>query len=79
MQASALKEERDLARKDARAKVALESAEEAARDITDPTEKSQAIKRYFREFYAAAYGGGATAAPRAQGKVVNGVYVPAGK
>jgi hypothetical protein len=78
MQASALKDERELARKDARAKVALESAEEAARDITDPTEKSQAIKRYFREFYSAAYGGGATAAPRAQGKVVNGVYVPAG-
>lgn len=78
MQASALKEERDLARKDARAKVALESAEEAARDISDPTEKAREIKRYFREFYSAAYGGGATAAPRAQGKVVNGVYVPAG-
>ena len=79
MQAGALRIERDLARQDARAKVALDAAEQAARDISDPTEKTAAVKKFFREFYNAAYGGGATAAPRASGKIVNGVYVPAGQ
>jgi hypothetical protein len=79
MQASALKDERDLARKDKRAQVALDSAEQAARDILDPVERTNAIKRYFRAFYDVAYGEGATAPARAQGRVVNGVYVPAGQ
>jgi len=81
MQAAALKTERDLARKDARAKTALDAAEQAARDIMDPTERAKAVKTYFREFYSAAYGNnaGAAPAPRASGKVVNGVYVPAGQ
>jgi hypothetical protein len=79
MQASALKDERDLARKDKRAQVALDSAEQAAREILDPTERTNAIKRYFRAFYDVAYGEGATAPARAQGRVVNGVYVPAGQ
>ena len=61
MQAGALRIERDLARQDARAKVALDAAEQAARDISDPTEKTAAVKKFFREFYNAAYGGGATA------------------
>jgi hypothetical protein len=81
LQSEALKIERDLARKDSRAKAALEAAEQSARDIMDPTERITAIKRYFSAFYNTAYGEGAgTAAPsRASGKVVNGVYVPAGK
>lgn len=79
-QAKALETERALARSDARAKAALDTAEEAARDIMDPTEKANAIKKYFREFYAAAYGSqGAPAAPRARGSIVNGVYTPAGQ
>lgn len=81
MQAEALKIERDLARKDARARTALDAAEQSARDIMDPTERIAAIKRYFAAFYNTAYGEGAgtAAPPRASGKVVNGVYVPAGK
>jgi hypothetical protein len=61
MQAEALKIERDLARKDSRAKAALEAAEQSARDIMDPTERITAIKRYFSEFYNTAYGAGAAA------------------
>jgi hypothetical protein len=61
LQSEALKIERDLARKDSRAKAALDAAEQSARDIMDPTERITAIKRYFSEFYNTAYGAGAGA------------------
>lgn len=80
LQAKALETERALARQDKRAADILDAAEQAARDIMDPTEKTAAIKKYFSQFYSTAYGSqGAPAAPRARGSIVNGVYTPAGQ
>lgn len=79
--ADALKMERDLARTDARAKNALEQATdfvEKTMKLSPPEEQAAEVKRLFRQFYGTMYGEN-KGQERAQGKVVNGVYVPAGQ
>jgi hypothetical protein len=81
--AGALKMERDLARTDARARSALEQATdfvEKSMKLSPPEEQAAEVKRLFRQFYGAMYGENKElGSGRAQGKVVNGVYVPAGQ
>ena len=81
--AGALKMERDLARTDARAKSALDQATdfvEKTMKLSPPEEQTAEVKRLFRQFYGTMYGENKElGSGRAQGKVVNGVYVPAGQ
>jgi hypothetical protein len=81
--ADALKMERDLARTDARAKSALDQATdfvEKTMKLSPPEEQAAEVKRLFRQFYGTMYGESKELGQgRAQGKVVNGVYVPAGQ
>lgn len=83
LQADALRMEREAARTDTRARNALEQATdfvEKTMKFATPEEQTAAVKRKFREFYGAMYGENKELGQgRAQGKIVNGVYVPAGQ